>query len=252
MIAIGTVALAVGVAAALLAIRSDSSVARWVRVLAARPRSSPARPRADDLATRAIGAMCGAMAGGALTVFVPIGAAAVAVFAYGGWIAPAVLVERRAARRRRDAERAAIVLVEWVHALASGGRPPDVAVADAAARASVDASLREPLERVRRDYVLGVPMHAALAREAASSGVVALGELAARLEQARDLGRGSLPLLQDLRDDLRARERSRVLGAAAAVEGKLTAVMTLCYLPALALLVIVPLFVTLLAGLLGP
>lgn len=252
MTIVGSVALAVGVAAALLSMRSDSSVARWMRVLAARPRRSSARAKDDDLATRTIGAMCGALAGGAVMAFVPVGVTAVALLGYGGWIAPAVLGERRAARRRRDAERAAIVLVEWVHALASGGRPPDVAVADAAARASVDVSLREPLERVRRDYMLGVPMHTALAREAGTSGVTALGELAARLEQARDLGRGALPLLQDLRDDLRARERSRVLGAAAAVEGKLTAVMTLCYLPALALLVIVPLFVTLLAGLLGP
>lgn len=223
-----------------------------MRILAARPRRSSARGAGVDAGTRAIGALCGGLVGCAVAALVPVGPAIVALIAYGGWIAPAVLVERRAARGRRDAERAAIVLVEWVHALAAGGRPPDVAVADAASRASVDVSLREPLERVRRDYVLGVPMYTALAREADTSGVTSLGELAARLEQARDLGRGALPLLQDLRDDLRARERSRVLGAAAAVEGKLTAVMTLCYLPALALVVIVPLFVTLLAGLLGP
>jgi hypothetical protein len=57
--------------------------------------------------------------------------------------------------------------------------------------------------------------------------------------------------LQDLRDELRAAERARALQAASHVEGKLTLVLTLCYLPALALLVIIPLFVTLLAGLFG-
>jgi hypothetical protein len=60
-----------------------------------------------------------------------------------------------------------------------------------------------------------------------------------------------LPMLQDLRDELRAGERARAFQAASHVEGKLTLVLTLCYLPALALLVIVPLFVTLLAGLFG-
>jgi uncharacterized membrane protein len=58
-------------------------------------------------------------------------------------------------------------------------------------------------------------------------------------------------MLQDLRDELRAAERARALQAASHVEGKLTLVLTLCYLPALALLVIIPLFVTLLAGLFG-
>ena len=50
-------------------------------------------------------------------------------------------------------------------------------------------------------------------------------------------------------DDLRSAQRARLLRSASSVEGQLTLVVTLCYLPALALLVIVPLFVTLLAGL---
>ena len=65
----------------------------------------------------------------------------------------------------------------------------------------------------------------------------------------RGFGRGVLRLLHDLRDELRAQETSRGLAAASQVEGKLTLVLTLCYLPALALLVIVPLFLTLLTGL---
>jgi hypothetical protein len=60
-----------------------------------------------------------------------------------------------------------------------------------------------------------------------------------------------LPILQELRDELRAGERARSLQAASHVDGHLTLVLTLCYLPALALLVIVPLFLTLLAGLFG-
>src|SRR6185503_602321 len=103
----------------------------------------------------------------------------------------------------------------------------------------------------RRDYALGVPLHHALARAGSTSRVSGLTELANRIDRARDLGRGMLPMLQDLRDELRAAERARALEAADRVEGKLTLVLTLCYLPALALLVVIPLFLTLLAGLFG-
>jgi len=58
-------------------------------------------------------------------------------------------------------------------------------------------------------------------------------------------------MLEDLRDELRAGERARLLESASQVDGKLTLVLTLCYLPALALLVMIPLFLTLLAGLFG-
>lgn len=250
---IGTIAVGIAVAAIVLASRRDSTVERWMRAVDAVPRTVRARsPRPDLLARRVAMTFAGGLVGSALTTFVPLGPAPVAVLAYAGWIAPPLLVERRVAQRRRAAERAVVTLVEWLHALVSSGRPPESAIADIAAGGTLDEALRGSLEHVRRDYVLGVPMYTALVREADLSGIRALSELATRLERARDLGRGGLPLLQELRDELRARERSRALAAAGAVEGKLTAVMTLCYLPALALLVIVPLFVTLLAGLFGP
>lgn len=254
MTVLGAIALGVSVAAGVLAMRADSSVARWVRVLSGTgPRIRGARGDGEDLlVVRAAAAFAGALLGSAIGAVVSLGVLPIAALAYAGWVGPSVIVERRAARRRRAAERGLVTLVEWTHALVSSGRPPEAAIADVTASGRVDAALRPSLERVRREYVLGVPMHTALAREARSSGIRGLADLASRLEQARDLGRAGLPLLQELRDDLRAQERARALAAAGAVEGKLTAVMTLCYLPALALLVIVPLFVTLLAGLFGP
>src|SRR5207302_851422 len=48
---------------------------------------------------------------------------------------------------------------------------------------------------------------------------------------------------------LRASERARALDAAGRVEGRLMLVLVLCYLPALMLLVVIPLFVGLLDGL---
>lgn len=144
-----------------------------------------------------------------------------------------------------------LMLVEWLHALVACGRPLETALVAVSDRPSGSALLDGVLARVRRDYTLGVPLRDALSREGASAELPGLVELARRLERARDLGRGALPLLADLRDELRASERAQALQAASHVEGKLTLVLTLCYLPALALLVIIPLFLTLLAGLFG-
>ena len=59
----------------------------------------------------------------------------------------------------------------------------------------------------------------------------------------------ALVVLRDHRDRLRASERARSLYAAGRVEGRLMLVLVLCYLPALMLLVVIPLFLTLLDGL---
>ncbi|HZP97318.1 MAG TPA: type II secretion system F family protein [Candidatus Limnocylindria bacterium] len=251
MTVLGAILAGVCVAAAVLASHRDSSVARWLRVLDAVPRHTAIPGVDDDLAARVAVALAGGLAGSVIALIGSLGPLPLAVGAYAGWVAPSIAADRRAARRRRAAERSVVTLVEWLHALVSCGRPADAALARLADHDVMDGALRRSLARVRRDYVLGVPMRDALAREAAAAGVGGLDDLAATLERARDLGRGALPLLQDLRDDLRARERARILATAAAVEGRLTAVMTLCYLPALALLVLVPLFLTLLAGLFG-
>jgi hypothetical protein len=62
-------------------------------------------------------------------------------------------------------------------------------------------------------------------------------------------GAGALVVLRDHRDRLRASERARSLDAAGRVEGRLMLVLVLCYLRALMLLVVIPLFLTLLDGL---
>ena len=56
-------------------------------------------------------------------------------------------------------------------------------------------------------------------------------------------------MLADERERTRAAERARSLEAAGNVEGQLMLVLVLCYLPALMLLVVIPLFLGLLEGL---
>jgi Flp pilus assembly protein TadB len=251
---VGAIAAGVAAALAVLAVRGGSTVERRLRLIGAAAGSTTrlAAFVADPLATgKVAGALTGALAGCAAAAMWSLGPLGVIVPAYAGWVVPSILAARRAARQRRDADRAVVTLVEWLHALVASGRPLESAVDSLSARRAGTTLLDTALSHARRDYVLGVPMHAALARHGRTLGVPGLVDLATRIERARDLGRGTLPLLQDLRDELRAQETARCLAAASHVEGKLTLVLTLCYLPALALLVIVPLFLTLLAGLFG-
>ena len=250
---VGAVAIGIAVTLLLIACRGASVVDRRLgRLVPARPRA-PRLGRIDDreILARITGGLVGCIVGCLIAWALGIGFFPIPIAAYGGATVPAILHGRRSAARREVADRAFVTLVEWLHALVASGRPIEAAIVGSALRGTGSSVLDASLDRVRRDYTLGVPLREALAREGAASGVHGLVGLAERLDRARDLGRGVLPLLQDLRDQLRASERARALRSASLVEGKLTLVLTLCYLPALALLVIVPLFLTLLAGLFG-
>jgi Flp pilus assembly protein TadB len=181
----------------------------------------------------------------------PIGPLVVAAAAYGGFILPSIVVERHAALRRRDAESAIASLVEWTHALVVSGRPVDSALVALSRRGTGAPLVDEVLARVADLYTLGAPLHVSVIRESKEAALASLTRLAERLERSRELGLGSVSVLEDAREELRSAARERLLQSASQVEGKMTLVFTLCYLPALALLIVIPLFVTLLAGLFG-
>lgn len=245
-------ALAAGVAVTLLIVAAGdpSSVERRLARILRVPKAARVRIGDDAFLLRACGAIGGAAVGCVAGWALALGPLPVPLLAFAGSSSAALAGDRRAAARRRAADRAMVTVVEWLCALVASGRPLEVALATApfAAGGSV---LEASLARVRRDYALGVPLHDAVRQEAARSGVRGLALLGERIERAREFGRAALPVLQDLRDELRAVERARSLEAASQVEGKLTLVLVLCYLPALALLVMIPLFLTLLAGLFG-
>ena len=171
--------------------------------------------------------------------------------AYAGSVAPSVLVERRAAARRVAAERASTIVVERLEALVAAGRPAESALAAIAVRPTGSRLLDRVLHSVSERYLLGAPLFRALGAAADAEGLAGVVALAAMLERARDLGRGSLTLIREARDERRAAERDRAIAAAAQVEGRLMLVLVLCYLPALFLLVVIPLFIGLLDGLFG-
>jgi hypothetical protein len=131
----------------------------------------------------------------------------------------------------------------------AAGRPAETALGLLIVRPTGSVLLDATLRRVSEAYVLGAPLFRTLADHAREEGLAICAGIAEDLERARDLTTGSLAIVRERRIAVRAAERARSLEAAAQVEGKLMLVLVLCYLPALMLLVVIPLFLALLEGL---
>ena len=256
MIELGSLcaALAVGLAFAWLA--SGSRLAANLAAVARASGDAPDRPSG----IAAVGVTLGGArrialrAAAACGVAVPLILSGVPLLApvagYAVFVVPGLVADRRAARALRDAERALVVAVEWIDALVAAGRPAELAV-QAVAREGAGATLLDTaLRNASTAALLGAPMFRVLALEARAGGLPALAALGDELERSRDLGRGSRVVLRETRDELRRGERARAIDAASRVDAKLMLVLVLCYLPALMLLVVVPLFVGLLSGIL--
>lgn len=262
---VGALLAATSLAAAVLASRPPSAVGKRLARLAPRtgtPRLLRSVLVTRDLAQSGLGwsdddlirakivtALAGAALAASVGVFAPIGPLVVVAAGYGGFILPTLRVDRAAAQRRSEAEQALVTLVEWAEALVSSGRPMESAFVAIAQRGVGSGLLDGAIAAAANSYALGAPLFPALAREAAAVGLPALAAIASDLERARDLGRGALVVVRDHRDRLRASERARSLDAAGRIEGRLMLVLVLCYLPALMLLVVIPLFLGLLDGL---
>ena len=201
------------------------------------------------VAAKIVGALAATLFVALASLVVPLGPAPLAAGAWVGFVAPSLLVEQRARARRDAAERRVGPLVEWLEALVAAGRPAEAALAALAVRGAGAAVLDGALRTAASAYALGAPLFGAVAAEARAAGLPTLAGLATDLERSRELGRGTIVCLREQRDALRARERARGLDAASRVEGRLMLVLVLCYLPALMLLVVVPLFAGLLRGL---
>jgi len=259
----GSFLAACAVAAVVFAFTPRSAVLRRLAILAPRPSQAAIAliaPRDLELsgagwtgpqllAIKIMSVVACATVTIAAGLLIPIGPAIVAAGAYLGFVIPTIHVERLAAARRAQAERALVTFVEWVEALVAAGRPVETAIVGVATRGVGSPLMDATLASVSRSYALGAPLFGALAREARRVGLDELARLAADLERARDLGQGAATVLADERERTRAAERARSLEAAGNVEGQLMLVLVLCYLPALMLLVVIPLFLGLLEGL---
>lgn len=266
MIALGAMCALLATAAAIHATHGESVVERRLALLAPALRVASRSGSVDDRDLRqaglfrarshlvstkcvalGLGATMGGFAGGSIGAALP----AAVVLAYAGWIAPSLTVERRAKQRRREAESAVGPFLERLEALVAAGRPVETAIVALARIPTASHLFDGALRRGADSYVLGAPLFHALGAAAEGEGIRSLDALAGSLERSRDLGRGSIAVIRDARDAARAAERAAALGVASQVEGKLMLTLVLCYLPALMLLVVIPLFLTLLDGLFG-
>lgn len=201
------------------------------------------------VAAKVASALAATVLAALLSLAVAIGPALVCAAAYVGFVIPSLVVEQRAASNRFRAERAVGTLVEWLEALVAAGRPAESALAALAQRSTGSLLLDRVLRRTADAYALGAPLFRSLAAGSRAAGILSLAAFAEELERSRDLGSGSLTVIRARRDALRAAERAKSLEASSHVEGRLMLVLVLCYLPALMLLVVVPLFIGLLSGL---
>jgi tight adherence protein C len=223
---------------------------RW-RPVSDRDLEQSALPRTQTevAAAKALGLLAGAAAGGLVGTVIGAGALGALGCAYAGFVLPSLVVERRAGARRRHAEQRMAMLLERLEALACAGRPVESALAAVARVATGSGLLDATLRDAAGAYALGAPLFRSLAVRARSQGLDDLAGFAIELERSRDLGQGSIAVVRDARDAARRKRRAESLEAAAKVEGKLMLTLVLCYLPALFLLVVIPLFLTLLDGL---
>lgn len=256
MIEVGAICTVIAVALALTWIVGRSRVAADLATIVGAPGEQ--RERATRVAAtaaslgggRAIalrsGLACGAV-GLLLAASLPLLAAPAGYLAF---LVPGRIAHRRAARSMRDAERSLVVAIEWMDALVGAGRPAEMAVLAVARQGTGSSRLDTVLRSASAAARLGAPVFRVLAFEARVAGLDPLAALGDELERSRDLGHGSRAVLRDTREELRRRERARTIDAASRVDAKLMLVLVLCYLPALMLIVVVPLFVGLLSGIL--
>ena len=266
MITSGALLAGLSVVAAIVAVRRSSRVERRLALLVPalgenarwRPVSdrdldqSAVRRTQTEIATaKVIGLLMGAVIGGIVGNLLGVGAVVALACAYGGFVLPSLVVEHRAEARRRAADRPITMLLERLEALTRAGRPAETALA-AISRVATGSTLLDSTLRGSADaYALGAPLFRSLAVRAEGQGLSELAAFAVELERSRDLGQGSVEVIRAARDAARARRRTGSLEIAAKVEGKLMLTLVLCYLPALLLLVVIPLFLTLLDGLFG-
>ncbi|HET8569861.1 MAG TPA: hypothetical protein VFM93_12855 [Candidatus Limnocylindria bacterium] len=231
MVIVGSALAAIAVLALALAFIHGSRVDRLIGLLEARP--ARALPRA-----RVAAALCGA----AIASLGPLGLVGVPAGGYIGWVGVGFVRDRRERRRRAAIASGSRDVVEWLEALVASRVPGETALARICAEGVGEPAIDPVLRDVSRAYALGAPLYPALAGRSEAAGANALAALALELARARDLGRASLVAIRATRDALRGAERERLIADASTAEPRLALVLVLCYLPALMLAAIVPLF----------
>ncbi len=202
---------------------------------------------AELLTVKVLGALLGAL------LLLVIAVAAVApgmlmllpAFAFGGFVAPSVLVTRRRVARQARMLRELPDLISLLKAFVGAGIPLEQALHLISAQVSSAPQpnlLATEVRRALSDYGLGMSIDDALQAMARRTGLTELEMLAAALSQAKRQGAGMERVLRDQETIARLQQRNRALAAASRVSTRLVGVLVLVYLPEFLVLILAPLF----------
>jgi len=200
---------------------------------------------AELLTVKVLGGIAGLAAGLALTALAPGAAILLPGLAFGGFVAPSVVVTRRRAARQARMLRELPDLVSLLKAFVGTGIPLEQALHLISAQlggASQANLLAAEVRRALSDYGLGMSIEEALHAMGERTGVPELEMLAAALSQAKRQGAGMERVLRDQETIARMQQRNRALAAASRVSTRLVGVLVMVYLPEFLVLILAPLF----------
>ncbi|TMD02799.1 MAG: hypothetical protein E6J03_08710 [Chloroflexi bacterium] len=180
-----------------------------------------------------------------LPVLLPPASLLLPALAFGGFVAPSVVVSRRRAARRRRLLRELPDLVGLLTAFVGAGIPLEQALHLISARQASGPAptlLAGELRAALGEYGLGTPIDAALEAMARRTGLVEIELVVAAIAQGRRQGAGLERILRDQQAVVRVAQRNRAAAEASRVGTRLVGVLVLVYLPEFMLLIMVPLF----------
>jgi tight adherence protein C len=200
---------------------------------------------AELLTVKVLGALLGASLVIAVAAVAPGMLMLLPAFAFGGFVAPSVLVTRRRVARQARMLRELPDLISLLKAFVGAGIPLEQALHLISAQLSSAPQpnlLATEVRRALSDYGLGVSIDDALQGMARRTGLTELEMLAAALSQAKRQGAGMERVLRDQETIARLQQRNRALAAASRVSTRLVGVLVLVYLPEFLVLILAPLF----------
>ena len=199
----------------------------------------------EVLAIKLVAGIAGAVLVLALGVLAPAAIVLLPAAAFGGFVAPSVLITRRRQARRRRILRELPDLVGLLKAFVAAGVPLEQAlhlISAQQARAPAPNLLAAQVRRALSDYGLGLSLDEALEAMARRVGVEEVEMLAAALGQGKRQGAAMERILRDQETVVRMQQRNRAAAEASRVSTRLVGVLVLVYLPEFMVLIMVPLF----------
>lgn len=191
---------------------------------------------------RLMAALGGALAGGALALFVSGSYALIPSLAWLGYITPMRAIAARRRRRQASIERDLPQVISMIRAFMAAGMSLERTLHVISVRPDPNSILKREIRRTLAGYGLGLSIEQALQEIGPRTGVGDAAGFITALNQARRAGMGLDTTLRDQELMVRMNQRNRATAQASAVGTKLLAVVGGIYLPEFVILIIVPLF----------